>query len=485
MMRGFILVCLLSGIVTPTSFLSKCQTNDDCEKAYNDKYICQDQKCVHEAFFPMTLWKILGVFSVIVVSAVANLGGIGGGEIIVPIYIYFFSFTIGDAIPLSKVTILSGAIISIVFTYNRRRENSPNSLMVDFKLLSFIVPTMLAGTVVGVSMTKFFPPSLILIAMVVYILILTVRTFAKATELFERENQNLGIKANRKESRSLMVLRLLKRTAFAQLFQSHPYELVSATEGSGQDEGDNLMAIEELPEDEEMQEYEENPKSFWELASVYKKNIIFCFFAFFIVFSTSILRGGKGIQSIIGIGSCSLLSWLIFGVGQIACFALILHLYFDHHKNSTKSLTFVNNMDDNFFKSIIIHSYFAGAVAGTLGMGGGIVINPMLLGFGIEPEVSAAVSSMVVFFTSMSTTTQFFIIGGIDISKVIFILICSGIGAFVATNYIDKIVHRYKRPSILVWILVSMLAFSAVTMTFIGAIRVSEEKARFSFGSPC
>lgn len=52
-----------------------------------------------------------------------------------------------------------------------------------------------------------------------------------------------------------------------------------------------------------------------------------------------------------------------------------------------------------------INAYICGIISGTLGMGGGIVINPVLVKMGYIPEVAAALSGFVVFFTSSSTTS--------------------------------------------------------------------------------
>lgn len=57
-------------------------------------------------------------------------------------------------------------------------------------------------------------------------------------------------------------------------------------------------------------------------------------------------------------------------------------------------------MEDLFF-----NSYFSGVLAGALGIGGGLVINPVLLKEGIPPQIAAAISSCVVLATSLSTTT--------------------------------------------------------------------------------
>lgn len=54
-------------------------------------------------------------------SGLTNIGGVGGGEILVPIFVFVFNFTIDNAIPLSKLTIFSGALTNILLIYNKRQ----------------------------------------------------------------------------------------------------------------------------------------------------------------------------------------------------------------------------------------------------------------------------------------------------------------------------------------------------------------------------
>jgi uncharacterized membrane protein YfcA len=66
---------------------------------------------------------------------------------------------------------------------------------------------------------------------------------------------------------------------------------------------------------------------------------------------------------------------------------------------------------------LLILSYASGVGAGTLGIGGGMIINPVLLSMGFLTEVAAAVAGFSVLFTSSSTTSQFAIAGAIDIKQ--------------------------------------------------------------------
>lgn len=64
-----------------------------------------------------------------------------------------------------------------------------------------------------------------------------------------------------------------------------------------------------------------------------------------------------------------------------------------------------NPVNSHLFRRLMPNTFISGVLAGTLGIGGGLVINPVLLKEGLDPQIAAGVSSVVVLFTSMSTTT--------------------------------------------------------------------------------
>lgn len=116
-----------------------------------------------------------------VVAILTNAAGIGGGAILIPIYTFIFDYTVGGSIPLSKATILSGAITNIALTYNKRINNHDNSFLIDYRLVSFIVPLILAGTMVGVILMQILPPLIIFVFLIAYLFLSIRKTFRKAS----------------------------------------------------------------------------------------------------------------------------------------------------------------------------------------------------------------------------------------------------------------------------------------------------------------
>lgn len=138
---------------------------------------------------PFSLTKTTALLLIVIVSILTNAAGIGGGAIFIPIYTLMFDFTIGGAIPLSKATIFAGAITNIFMAYDDRMLKSPNKLVIDYKLVSFIVPLILSGTMIGVILMKILPPLIIFIFLILYLFISIRKVVMKGLELNKKENE--------------------------------------------------------------------------------------------------------------------------------------------------------------------------------------------------------------------------------------------------------------------------------------------------------
>lgn len=483
MKKQLLLITLIS-LSYQTEFMAKCQETTECINKYNKSYSCIENRCHHTPMLPFTKEKIFGVLLIIIVSALANAGGIGGGAIIIPIYTFIFNFTVGDSIPLSKATILSGALVNLILSYNNRLIGDKNKLAINYKLAGFIVPLILGGTMLGILFTKFLPSVLIFSVLIIYLFSSVYKIFRKARELDAKEE--------------MLKKEINKKKQLEELENFKNDEVIDKNIKIKELEGFKIKKIEDA-----------SLKSFDTLIKPYKKNLILCISIYLLILFVALIRGGEGFNSLIGINSCSMLSWILFFATQIVCFLGSYRVYKEEkekranqsfsngielqNKNDKKeNLLILENKDEEddgvtprLLYKLFINTYVAGILAGTLGIGGGMVINPVLLKEKFSPEVSAAVSGFVVFFTSLSTTTQFIIAGAFDLEFAFFIFIFSGIGSFIGNVVFKRILKHYNKPSILVWVLFILLGVSACILPPVGAFKIAQQDNAFVFGTPC
>ncbi len=208
-------------------------------------------------------------------------------------------------------------------------------------------------------------------------------------------------------------------------------------------------------------------------------NLFICFFIYFNILIVSLIRGGEGFSSIIGLNSCSFPNWILLILIQCFCF-LTTSKFIAEEKKSNQTL---NDNRMNF--GIFVGSYIAGIISGSLGVGGGIVINPLLLKHNYTPDESAAISGFIVLFTSLSTSTQFLIAGAFNFKIAILVLILSGIGSLMGYFILRKLIDYYKKPSLIVWMLFGLLFISFLSMPLLGLKKMLAKADVLTFNKPC
>jgi uncharacterized membrane protein YfcA len=134
-------------------------------------------------------------------------------------------------------------------------------------------------------------------------------------------------------------------------------------------------------------------------------------------------------------------------------------------------------------------AFFGGICGGCLGIGGGMIFNPLLLELGMLPTVSSATGMYLVMFSSLSTVTQFVIMGHFFWYYAIWLGAFSIIGTIFGIIVVNRVVKRTGKQSIVVLLLVTLIYASLVAMPAEGIYNIVKElddgKSIFAFKNPC
>lgn len=139
-------------------------------------------------------------------------------------------------------------------------------------------------------------------------------------------------------------------------------------------------------------------------------------------------RGGSGLTSIIGASRCSSLDWII-----LACYIILLAILallsalFIHQDEAQKEKGKWNftEIDKKITKSFLIKGNIIGLITGLIGsitgIGGGIILNPVLLSFKIIPQVTSFVSMYLTFWNKIVSGTVDLLSGQMPVDYMLFI----------------------------------------------------------------
>jgi len=181
------------------------------------------------------------------------------------------------------------------------------------------------------------------------------------------------------------------------------------------------------------------------------------------------LKGGKGVESLVGITCES--PWyavlvafqFIWTLGFAALYAYKL-LKMQKRKEAVRYPFQPHDViwDGKKIRFYSSFTFLAGIVAGLIGIGGGMVLGPLMLVMGIHPRVSTATTATMIVLTSSSVAIMFVTSGLVPWSYAVWFFFVCLTGAYLGKKYIDGYVKKTGKASILIGILATIIALATI-----------------------
>lgn len=121
---------------------------------------------------------------------------------------------------------------------------------------------------------------------------------------------------------------------------------------------------------------------------------------------------------------------------------------------------------------LICLGFFGGTLSGALGLGGGVIFNPVLLLLGLPPYVVSASGLYLVTFSKIATSVVYLIYGQLDIPYGFMLAFWAMAGAVVATYGARWYERVSGRQSFIVWTLVLDFVLAIAVMTVFGSLNL-------------
>lgn len=107
----------------------------------------------------------------------------------------------------------------------------------------------------------------------------------------------------------------------------------------------------------------------------------------------------------------------------------------------------------------------AGLCAGMFGIGGGIVKGPLMLEMGVLPEVTSATSATMILFTAAAATVSYLLFESLNTNYGVVCFILGFVNTLIGQKAVNVLVKKYGRSSIIVLLIATIVAMSAVAMS--------------------
>ena len=394
---------------------------------------------------------------VFVISIFSTLAGVGGGGIYTSLLLITYRFDITKVIPISVSLIFSTSFVNVIYFVINKGHKS----LTKYNVLISIVPFLSCCSFVGAIMLKVMPKLITMLTIIIVTLFSLHKSINRYMKLCEKELAE-SIELNENEYTNIA-----------------PTNITPAS----------VVPVDDNDEDIEMvTSYNFNEP---DTTSSTKIGDTYCqIFGNLAILLTIVITEGAFSFGRKYVGSCSN-NYVYISVSQVIFTGFVsLFCYWFVKKDRQSKIT--NNYDfDESDTEINKVTFSKLGVLGTIvsvlstytGLGGGVILNPILLSLKLAPKYVVATSCVFIWLGSMSSLINFAIDGVIDWYYAIMFSVCAMLGTICGLVMYNFITNKLKKQSILVLclIVIAMLTICLLIINMLLYGKVSDMK----FSSNC
>lgn len=450
---------------------------------------------------------IVLMISIALISVITTVGGVGGGGLLIPLYMLVGKFPLEISIPLTIFTIFGDTLVRVFFLYNRKNPLNNQRDLINFEPLLIISLFDANSSFFGVILSS-WTPNLMTISCLLAILSITLyKSSTKAYTTYQLEQHSKG------NNEILVVI-----DGISEYFQLKEDDDIQTNTTFTNNNESNLESILDILEeqillqneteeeqyncgwfDEEYQNTEiindeekyiiDNIESYIDNASVFKIDNDFKNNCKIIkigdtrnnkFFNTFLLFGNLALISIFSLtrvyfSVCSYQYWLqIFGqfaTTSILGYYTLNYIITSYENKKNRNYMFVDGdiqWTTDIVKRFVLIGSLTGFVSTYIGIGGGMLTTPIMIQSGMLPEIVVATSSMSTLCSCIISCINYLLIGQLPVLYGMLFAFCSAIGSIAGIYLSDCILRVYKKQSPIVFCIALIIFLSMVLLTLNG-----------------
>jgi len=414
----------------------ECQVNRDCDEKFkcitSSMSVGKGRKmCIPRDLAAQWHWReVICTILIVITAMLSAAAGMGGGGVYVPLLLLFLGFSTKEAVPLSQAMIVGGAVVNVVMFCGDRNPKYPNRPRIDYDVIMMMNPGLAAGVTLGVMCHLISPQWLIVTTLLVTLAITLQKSSIK------------GVAAWNKESAALA----------AQQASAPP----GGGGGGGTTNAKVQIKLADFP-------------AFKEFALDNTKPMLLILSCWAVFFFLNLVKAPQ----------CSTMYWLqLLGMLLLCGVFTVAGSHVIRSRATTESSEGLLTWTPTTMWLYPLLSVVAGFLGGFLGIGGGIIMGPLLLELGMTAESNQATTAMFVFLSSSLATIQFVVLGKIMPHFVIWFTTWVVVATFFGQTGIDYMLRKYQRASLIILSIAGIVACSMVMMGFIGTWEVYSDIQR-------
>nr|XP_010923986.1 sulfite exporter TauE/SafE family protein 5 [Elaeis guineensis] len=385
-----------------------------------------------------------------IAASVSSAGGIGGGSLYLPILNLVAGLDLKSATSYTALMVTTGSFSNVLYNILFASAGPRGNSLINYDICLLLEPCMLLGVSIGVLCNLMFPDWLITVLFAAFLACSTYKTCTSGFKRWKLETEEV----RRGEA--------------------------SRLEGAGGEEDEKGMEEPLLGRGAE----DGVLRIPWKDVAV----LILIWLSFCVLHVLLGYDNGKGV---INVRPCGVAYWLIT-LSQIPL-AIAFTTYILHDMKKKKSqyqsrqqINGKGAVADAGIEALPIVVFppaalLTGVFSGIFGIGGGLVINPMLLQIGLPPQNTAATTIFMVLFSASMSTVQYVILGMKGIYQAtIYAMVCF-VASAIGLAILERAVEKSGRVSLIVFMVSMVMALSLVSITFFGGIDAWKQYTSGSF----
>lgn len=154
----------------------------------DDDFYAYIEDPIPPSLLPLTSRQIVGFMLASFGVVLGSSGGIGGGGIVVPVYIIAIGMSPREAIPLGSVTVLGGSLAGLLVNLKRRHPLADRPI-IDWDLILVMEPLVLVGALIGSILHRVVSEKILMVLLVLLLSIVAHTTLTKARRMYDAEGR--------------------------------------------------------------------------------------------------------------------------------------------------------------------------------------------------------------------------------------------------------------------------------------------------------
>jgi uncharacterized membrane protein YfcA len=175
-----------------------------------------------------------------------------------------------------------------------------------------------------------------------------------------------------------------------------------------------------------------------------------------------------------------LVYWIVFASFVLLCITIALLTYVKIRssqrgkgiKDDISTFNIASDKTAGNINIILVICLIGGVISGMLGVGGGIVMTPLMLELGVLPKVASSSANFLLFFTSVASSLLYILSGQIIWDYALVYTVLCTIASVVGSIYVAEYIKMTRKTYVLIFTLFYLMLASLVILPINGIKRV-------------